>query len=79
VAYTHALRSFRGMLQGYGLDLVSQPREVALMAQAWASRRVDGRDDVAPTTFNQRLAILSSFYAFGIRRGLLVGENPTSR
>ena len=35
--------------------------------------------EVSPATFNQRLAILSSFYTYASRQGLLPSENPISR
>ncbi len=34
---------------------------------------------VSPATYNQRLAILSSFYSYARRHGLLTGENPIGR
>ncbi len=34
---------------------------------------------VSPATYNQRLAILSSFYSYARRQGLLTGENPIGR
>lgn len=34
---------------------------------------------VSPATYNQRLAILSSFYGYARRQGLLTGENPIGR
>src|SRR4051794_16932847 len=66
-AYTSRIHEFRVALLAAGLDLDSEPQLVALAAQGWAdhSDRVDnqGRQiPVAPATFNQRLAILSSFY-----------------
>lgn len=70
-AYDDAIHGFRAALQGVGLDLDGETRAVALAAQGWA-----GQGDPAPTTFNQRLAILSSFYAFAHRRGLLAVPNP---
>lgn len=70
-AYTDTLKAFRDQLQAGGLDLDADPRALALAAQGWA-----GRDTPAAATFNQRLAILSSFYVFARRRGLLTGENP---
>jgi integrase len=59
------------VLQTGRLDLDSDPRAVALAAQGWA-----GQGAPAPATFNQRLAILSSFYSFARKRGLLAVENP---
>jgi site-specific recombinase XerD len=70
-AYDDTLRAFRTQLQDSGRDLDADPRAVALAVQGWA-----GHDEPAPATFNQRLAILSSFYAFARKRGLITGENP---
>ncbi len=70
-AYTDTLQAFRDQLQASGLDLDADPRALALAAQGWA-----GRDAPAAATFNQRLAILSSFYVFARKRGLIGGENP---
>ena len=36
-------------------------------------------NEVSPATYNQRLAILSSFYGYARRQGLLTGENPIGR
>lgn len=65
-AYEEALTAFRVALRDAGLDLDGDPRAVALALQAWC-----GRGDPAAATFNQRRSIVSSFYAFAIRRGLL--------
>lgn len=75
--YTAYIAQFRQALRAVGMDLDGDMRKVALVAQAWASSSVDGKP-VAPATFNQRLAILSSFYAYGKRHLLLDGENPIS-
>lgn len=80
-AYHARMAEFRAVLQQAGLDLDSDPRRVAALAQGWAdhTQRVD-RDGtplpVAPATYNQRLAILSSFYAFARKHGYLAAENP---
>jgi len=34
---------------------------------------------VSPATYNQRLAVLSSFYRYAKKLGLLTGENPIDR
>lgn len=78
-AYRETLASFRTALQTAGLDLDSEIRAVALAAQVWASRRepsASREEEVSPATFNQRLAILSSFYTYADRHDLLAGENP---
>jgi integrase len=73
-AYADAMRSFRGFVQGHGLDLDGDVAGLALAAQAWA-----GRGTPAPATYNQRLAILSSFYRYACTHGLLPGDNPIIR
>lgn len=73
-AYADTMRLFRAALIANGLDLNADPRAIALAAQGWA-----GRDEPAPATYNQRLAILSSFYLFARKSGLLDGENPIVR
>src|SRR5215211_6059500 len=82
-AYGARLREFRALLQAAGLDLNSEPQLVAVAAQGWADHtdRVDegGKSlGVAPATFNQRLAILSSFYQTAIKRGFLTANPITT-
>jgi len=79
-AYAARLKQFRALLHAAGLELNSDVQLVAIAAQAWAdhTERVDERGAplaVAPTTYNQRLAILSSFYQTAIKRGVLTA-NP---
>lgn len=69
--YETTLADFRTRLQAGGLDLDADPRAVALAAQGWA-----GLNSPAPSTFNRRLAVLSSFYSFARKRGMLDRENP---
>ena len=70
-SYEGTIASFRAALQRAGIDLDSDGTAVALVAQAWASV-----NDPAPATFNQKLAIISSFYGFVEKRGLLALPNP---
>ncbi len=72
-AYTATIASFRRMLQQAGTDLDGDVGALSLLAQAWA-----GQGTPSPATFNQRLAIISSFYSFAMKRGLLNG-NPIAR
>jgi integrase len=79
-AYAARLTEFRAVLHAAGLDLDGDRHLVALAAQGWADHtdRVDATGEpvaVAPATFNQRLAILSSFYQTAIKRGFLT-TNP---
>jgi len=73
-AYATTLTTFRAFLRNHDLDLESDPALIALVAQGWA-----GRGNPAPATFNQKLAILSSFYSYALKRDLLKGGNPISR
>lgn len=47
---------------------------IALAAQGWAARGAP-----APTTHNRRLAVISSFYSYCLRQGLLRGPHPLQR
>lgn len=73
-AYTDAITDFRTLLRQAGQDLDGLAELVALAAQGWA-----GQGQPAPATYNQRLAILSSFYQFAQARGLLAVANPIAR
>src|ERR671933_115200 len=72
-AYTATMASFRAMLQQAGTDLDGDLTAISLLAQAWA-----GQGSPSPATFNQRLAIISSFYSFAMKQGFLAG-NPIAR
>ncbi len=78
-AYTDTITQFRSLLSTQGLDLGSNPAAVALVAQAFASSSARGKQ-VAPATYNQRLAIISSFYAYAHKQGpaspLYLEHNP---
>jgi len=70
-SYAATLAEARAALHTVGLDLDSDPRAVALVLQAWGKRsRVEGRT-LKPATVAQRLAVVSSFYAFAVKRGLV--------
>ncbi len=73
-AYADALAAFRTVLQRAGQELDSDPALIALAAQGWAAH-----NSPKPSTFNQRLAILSSFYAYARKAEVLTGENPIER
>ena len=79
-AYGDTLASFRGACQAVGLDLDDREgRVLSLVLQGWAgAARPDGRP-VTPATYNQRLAIVSSFYTFARRRELLDMDNPAAK
>jgi integrase len=75
-AYKDTLESLRATLRRGGLDLDSPTREVSTVIQGWAMLHKANGDPVAPSTHNQRLAIVSSFYAFVAKRQLLALSNP---
>lgn len=57
-------------------DAAIQPYQEAPQTKA-QQNTVENK--VSPATYNQRLAILSSFYSYARRQGLLTGENPIGR
>lgn len=69
-AYGDTIQQFRAFLAQDQFDLLDNPIDIARIATLWANlRNVRGQDrhpdqDVSPSTYNQRLAILSSFYTF---------------
>ena len=67
-AYEETMRQFRQFLSQGGLDLLSNPIDIARVAALWANQRTGTTrrpgEDVSPSTYNQRLAILSSWYTF---------------
>lgn len=75
-AYAATLADFRTALSKVGLDLDADSAAVALAAQGWAKGSKRGQA-VKPTTVAHRLAVVSSFYTFVLRRRLLpLAENP---
>ncbi len=73
-AYTETINGFRALLQSarpVPLDLDStDTRAIRLAAESYASG-----NGVSPATFNQRLAILSSFYTYAIKQEV-IDSNP---
>lgn len=74
--YRDAIESLRRALQRVGLDLTSPARDVATVMQVWAAKDATGQKDVTASTYNQRLACISSFYTFVRKRQLLHVDNP---
>jgi site-specific recombinase XerD len=72
--YQNYLAGFRSFLNEQGYDLDSDSQMASTLAQAWCGHSLRGKK-VAPATFNQRRAVLSSFYAFAKKRGI-VSSNP---
>jgi integrase len=80
-AYAATIRDFRQYLAAGGLDLDSDQVQIALAAQAFANGSADPERIVAPSTFNLRLATLSSFYRYVIKMGVVetITANPIER
>ncbi len=67
-AYSETMQSFRQVLSCGNIDLLDNPTDIQRLAAIWANTR-NGKsrrpgEDVSPSTYNQRLTILSSFYTF---------------
>jgi len=77
--YRDTMQSFRAFVAGIGGDLDSDPKIITAFAADWAMISGD-KGEPSAATFSQRLAIVSSFYAFCIRRGYLptYTSNPIS-
>lgn len=77
-AYQDTIAQFRAAIQHVGFDLDSEPEQIALAAQAFAAFSERG-EQVSRATFNQRLAILSSFYAYAMDRNLVLPLDANGR
>src|SRR6266699_3889173 len=87
-AYHDTMQHFRDFLAGGGLDLLSNPIDVARVAPVWASSRLpaplksDGTPNkrhegpVSNSTYNKRLAIVSFWYTFVQQTYKLEISNP---
>jgi site-specific recombinase XerD len=80
--YKKTLDKFRQGLMQAGLDLDSQEKQelsqIALLAQAFAGGSQHLERTVKPATYNQRLAIISSFYEYAIKQ-VALEVNPIAR
>src|SRR5882762_5386938 len=70
-AYKDGLTEFRAMLTSTGRDLNADASIIAPLAQGWAQMSKREVETVSPSTYNQRLAILSSFYRYAIKHEVL--------
>lgn len=64
-AYKTTITRFREALQASGHDLTSDATLITIAARRWANAGQDG-SEVSEATFNQRIAILSSFYRYAM-------------
>jgi site-specific recombinase XerD len=80
--YGETLISLRAYLQERGRDLDGVAVDITPYIQAWASQRAPTskrQGDVAPSTYNQRIAAASSFYSWSIKHGIYTGNNPAAQ
>jgi integrase/recombinase XerC len=78
--YRKILTSLRGYLQVQNLDLDSPAHLLTPQIASWAVLRTPGskrQGEVAPATYNQRIAAIGSFYSWARARGLYAWPDPT--
>jgi integrase/recombinase XerC len=66
------------LLTSAGRDLDAEASIVAPLAQVWADMSKREGETVSAATYNQRLAVLSSFYRYAMKHEVLT-DNPTTR
>lgn len=80
--YRDILTSLHIYLQARGFTLDQPVVTLATHIQTWARQRTDAsksQEGVAPSTYNQRIAAVSSFYQWAIQSGMYTGKNPTEQ
>ena len=78
MAYRDTLNDFRNLLRSTGRDLDADASILAPLAQGWARICKREGEAVSAATYNQRLAVLSSFYQYAIKHEVLA-DNPIKR
>lgn len=79
-AYQEVIMHFRSYLQRHDLDLDSPVQDIVPKTLDWlATPQHQSKKQLSAGTFNQRRAILSSFYTFAIRQGYFTQANPMQR
>ncbi|MBO0793496.1 MAG: tyrosine-type recombinase/integrase [Ktedonobacteraceae bacterium] len=85
VAYHSTILSLRGALQAHGYDLLTDLSDDArytsylLIVQGWAGSRAANshhQGSLSASTYNHRLATVSSFFDYAKRMRLYRGDNP---
>ena len=77
-AYRDTLSEFRDLLRSTGRDLNAESSIIAPLAQGWANLSKREGETVSASTYNQRLAILSSFYRYAMKNEVF-SDNPITR
>jgi site-specific recombinase XerD len=80
--YRDIVASLRCYLQKRNLDVDSPVSELVENIQLWAHERSSGskrQGNVAPSTYNQRIAAVSSFYRWRREKGISTDHNPADQ
>jgi site-specific recombinase XerD len=80
--YRKLLISLRSYLQSQGLDLDSPRNQITQQIQTWANLRAPNSKhqvNVAPSTYNQRIAAIRSFYSWASKCGIYAWSDPTEK
>lgn len=80
--YRDILTSLHTYLLAQGLRLDQPVVKLAAHIQTWAGLRTTAskrQGSVAPATYNQRIAAVSSFYQWAIESGMYTDKNPTEQ
>jgi len=80
--YRKILTSLRVYLQAQGLDLHSPQSQLTPQIQTWANLRTSGskwRGEVAPATYNQRMAAINGFYTWATQNAVYTDVNPVEQ
>lgn len=78
--YRKLFFSLRVYLQAQGLDLDCSGNQLTQLIQTWASLRTPNsrhQGQVAPATYNQRIAAINSFYSWVNKQQIASWPNPT--
>lgn len=79
-ARSETFTQFCQALCEHGLRVDSPPAAIASFAPKWAASSAKGDGvTVAPSTYNQRVALISSFYGYAIAHEALKGPNPLAK
>lgn len=76
LARRETFKDFCTALAGLDLRLDSPAPAIASFAKKWAAYSHREGMQVAPSTYNQRVALISSFYSYAIAHEALRGPNP---
>lgn len=80
--YSKILITLRTYLRAQGLDLNSPAGQLTQQIQTWANLRTSAskrQGNVAPSTYNQRIAAINNFYSWASHQGVYRDANPVEQ